>query len=281
MTKEHKNGLLLASLGVVLMSIESPIIKMSSLDSASVAFYLGISLFLSANVIMLTRGVNFLAQSYKVEFKGLLLSGLFTGFGNFFFVSAVIYAGVANTVLILATTPIFSALVAWVIFKNKTHKSIFIATFFILIGLFIIIKDDFQSASFIGIIFAFLCMACLSFLLTTLTHYPKASRIGYVAMGGLFLFIISLFSVSLHVNSSGIWYILFLGLLAMPLSRYLIGVGAKNVYPQEMSLLMILESALAPILAWWWLGEVLHVNKIIGGAIIFITLIVYFLMPKR
>lgn len=281
MTKKHKNGLLLAALGVVLMSIESPLIKLSGFDNATASFYLGISLFISANIILLSKGFGFFYQSYKVEFKGVLLSGLFTGLGNYFFVAAVIHAGVANTVLILATTPIFSSFITWVIFKKNIHKSIFIATFFIFIGLYLILKDDFHSTSLLGIFYAFTCMISMSFLFASLTYYPNASRIGFVAMGGIFLFLFSLFRASLEVSGFGIWYILFLGLITMPLARVCVGFGARYVYPQEMSLMMILESALAPILAWWWLGEALHVNTIFGGLIIFATLIAYFLIPKK
>lgn len=281
MTKEHKKSLIIAALAIILMSIESPIMKFSAFNAQNIAFYLGISLFISANFIMIAKGRNFFINSYKQNFLGVFLSGFFAGLGNFFFIQAIIYAGVATTVLILATTPIFSSIITWLVFKQKVHKNIFIAMFFIFIGLYLILEDDFQQASFLGIVYAFICMFSMIFLLSSLKYFPKSSTIGYISIGGVFLFLLSLINFTFEYKSSGILYILFLGLITMPLARYLLGNAAKKIYPQEMSLLMILESALAPLLAWWWLDEALELNTVIGGAIIFLTLIIYFLAPKR
>lgn len=277
----HTKGLLLSLIAIVLMSIESPLIKISSLDSHTISFFLGLSLFLSTNFIMLLQGRDYLIQSYKKEYKGVLISGLAIGLGNYFFILAVMYAGVANTVLLLATTPIFSSLVTHLVFKKSTSKYLFVATFFIFIGLYIILHDDMEKISFLGLAFAFICMACMIVSLSALKYFPKASRIAYVSMGGFWLFLLSLFFLPFHIENGRILYIFLLGLMTMPLSRYLLGIGARYVFPQELSLLMILESVLAPLFAWWWIGEVLPANTLIGGAIILFTLIIYFLMPKK
>lgn len=263
------------------MSIESPLIKMTNLSSFTISFYLGLFLFISANLPIIQKGVRHFKKSYKIQRKGILISGFLTAAGNFLFIAAINHAGVANTVLILATTPIFSSILMWWLFKKRTSKALFIATFFVFVGLFIILKNSLFVSSFIGIVFAFLCMACVSFLFLTLNHYKHASRLGNIAVGGLFLTLFSLPFASLDVGQSAFVIIFALGLITMPLSRYLVGVSSKIIYANEMSLLLILESVLAPLWAWWWLDERPPLATFIGGSIILLSIVFYITKSKN
>lgn len=274
-------GLISAIIGVLIMSIESPFIKLSTFTSSNASFFLGICIFISSNFILLSKGKNFFIKSYINDYKGVVLTGLFMGIGNYFFVSAVIFAGVANTVLILASSPIFSSFFTYYIFKTKIKKSIFISIFFIFVGLFLILKNDFEVASIKGIFYAFISMFCMCFIFVSLRYYKKASKIAYVSVGGLCMSVISSFSLSMQTWHHGFWFIIFLGIFTIPFSRYLVAISSRQIYPHELSLLMLLESALAPILAWWWLDESLGICKIFGGFIIFFTLIIYVLSSAK
>ncbi|MBS9778726.1 MAG: DMT family transporter [Campylobacteraceae bacterium] len=263
------------------MSTESPLIKLSNLQNFEVSFLLGICLIISANLILLSQGREFLIQNYKNELKGNIAIGTCVGFSNFFFVLAIIYAGVANTVLILASTPIFCAFFTKILFKTKTGIHLYIATFFIFLGLYVVLYDDLQIGSLIGIIFAFCCTFCMTLMFTLLSYYENASRISYIAIGGLWLVIFSISFISFKNGFDNAFYIVLIGLLIMPFSRYLIGLGARCILPTELSLIMILESVFAPIFAWWWIGDELKSNTLIGGAIIIFSLIIYFLVSKN
>ncbi len=274
---QHKLGVILSTLGVIIMSIESPIIRLSNLPNFEVSFLLGICLFISTNLVMITKGKVFLVQNYTNDLKGNIIIGTCVGFSNFFFVLGIVYAGVANTVLILASTPIFCALFTKILFKTKTSISLYITTFFIFIGLYIVLYNDLQTSSLLGVIFAFCCTFCMTLMFTLLSFYKNASRISYISIGGFWLIVFSMFFIEFKNGFDDIFYIIFLGALTMPLSRYLIGVGAKYILAGELSLIFILESVFAPIFAWWWIGDSLKLNTIIGGLIIIISLIIYFL----
>ncbi len=276
----HKLGVMLSTIGVIIMSIESPLIKLSGLRNFEVSFLLGLCLMLSTNVFMLFKGKDFLIQNYTNELKGNIIIGTCVGFSNFFFVLGIIYAGVANTVLILATTPIFCAFFTKLLFKTKTSYSLYITTFFIFIGLLIVLKDDLKITSLIGIIFAFGCTFCMTLMFTLLSFYKNASRISYISIGGFWLVLFSIFFISFQNGFNGVFYIVFLGILSMPFSRYLIGIGAKYILASELSLIFILESVFAPIFAWWWIGDELKINTLIGGSIIILSLTCYFIYKR-
>lgn len=281
MNENHKKGIIFATISIILMSIESPFVKLANLYWADTSFLLGIGLIISINAILASKGKRYFIQSYKTQFVGVLLSGLSVGLGNLTFVSAVIYGGVANTVLILATSPIFSALAMWILFKKQTPKTIFIATFFIMVGLYIILQNDLGTTTFLGTFLAFLCVGFMISTFIVLSHFKNASKFAFISIAGFCLSGFSFPFASLHVNLESALCILFLGLLTMPISRFFLGLGAKNILPQELSLLMILESVLAPLWAWWWIGEKPLISTFIGGGIILATLALYILSSTK
>lgn len=268
----YAKGILLTFSGVILMSIESPLIRISGLPAQTVAFFFGICLIISTNLMLISKGKNFYIQSYKTSFKGVVLSGLFMGMSNIFFVMAVYYAGIAKTVLILASSPIVSALVAFIFLKQKTHIRVFIATFFVFIGLYFILNDDLGTNSLAGNLYAFGCVLCFSSLFCILSFYKEASRLGYVSFGGIFVALFSVAFASFDVSLNDLLPIIFMGLLITPVSRLLIGLGTRYISPAEVGLLVIGESILAPIWGWWWLDEKISQSVFIGGSIILFAL---------
>jgi len=270
----HTKGIWLVLIGVIFMSIESPVIKFSALPPLTIGLFYGLFIMLSANVFLLSRGKTFFIKSYTTNTKGILLSGLFFGLSNICFITAVYYAGISKTVLILASTPIISALVAYFVLKQRTPMRIFISTFFVFIGLYIILADNLDSNSLVGNLFAFTCVLSLSSLFCTLSLYAQASRLGYISFGGMFIVLFCVWGTNFSVSFSDLLPILFLGLLITPLSRFLVGVGTKYVIPAEVGILFVLESVLAPIWGLLWLGEQISISSLIGGAIILLALIV-------
>ena len=82
---QHSKGLLFTLTGVILMSVESPLIQISGLSAQNVGFFFGISLMLATNIMLISQGKEFFIKSYKTQTKGLILSGLFMGLSNYFF----------------------------------------------------------------------------------------------------------------------------------------------------------------------------------------------------
>ncbi len=68
--------------------------------------------------------------------------------------------------------------------------------------------------------------------------------------------------------------VMIMGLLISPISRVLLGTGAKYINASEVSLLMLIETIMAPIWVWIFLAEVPSSYTFIGGFIIILTLII-------
>ena len=268
----HTKGILLTLAGVILMSVESPLIQISGLTAQSVGFFFGICLMISTNLLLISKGEKFFVNSYIRSTRGVVLSGFLMGLSNFCFIMAVYYTGIAKTVLILASSPVVSALIAFVFLKQKTPMRIFVATIFVFIGLYIILIDDLGTDSLIGNLFAFGCVLSFSSLFCLLTHYKDASRLGYVSFGGFFVALFCVGSADFNADFTSLIPIIFMGLFITPFSRLFIGLGTRYIVPAEVGLLVIGESILAPIWGWWWLDEKISQSVFIGGSIILFAL---------
>jgi drug/metabolite transporter (DMT)-like permease len=266
--QSYTKGLLITLAGIALMSAEAPLIKLSKMPAQNIGFYFGLTVFFVTQLLLLKNNLAAWKSAHKVEYQGVLWAGIAMGLGNFCFINAVYYTGIANTVLILASAPVVSALIALWILKEPTPMRIYIASIVVFVGLYIIFMDQTQGLSLKGNLFALGALLCMSALFIALKKYQKASRIAYVSLGGLIVAFISLPSALGEVDLSGIGWILIMGIIVTPFSRILIGVGTRYLIPAEMGLLMITESILAPIWGWWWLNEIPPIPTILGGAII-------------
>ena len=273
MTNNAK-GLALTSLGVFIMSLESLFIKFTTISPFLFSFYIGIFMFISMFVTFVFNKKEVIKETLINVTPILFLCAFLMGASNIFFITAIKTTSVANVVIIFSTAALFSALFAYLFFKEKITKNIIIASIFIFIGLFIIFNDHLEIGSFEGNIYALLCTALFATSFVLLSRYKDMDRILLTALSGLSLSIIAFFFCDeLEIDFKTLFIVMTMGLLISPISRVLLGNGAKYISASEVSLLMIIETIMAPIWVWIFLDEVPSSYTFIGGSIIVVTLI--------
>lgn len=242
-------------------------------------------MFISMSVTLLLKQKDVIKDIKNNSFSILILCALLMGSSNIFFISAIKSTTVANVVLIFGTSALFSSFFAYLLYKEKVSINIIIASFFMFIGLFIIFNDSLGIGNMLGNIYALLCTSTFSLAFVLLAKYSQISRVGLTALTGIFISIIAFFltdSISIDINNFLI--IAIMGLLITPISRVLIGNGTKYISASEVSLLMIIETIMAPIWVWIFLNEIPAENTFLGGSIIVFTLIlnsIYTLRKKE
>lgn len=268
-------GLLVTSIGVLIMSLESLFIKLTTISPITFSFYLGIFMFLSMTVTLIIKQKNALKEITKTSFPILLLCGVLMGSSNIFFISAIKSTTVANVVIIFGTSALFSSFFAYIFYKQKISKNIYYASFFMFIGLFVIFNDKLGLGNLVGNMYAVLCTITFSLSFVLLARYTKISRVALTAVTGIFLALATLILAdTISIDFYTFLIIAIMGLLITPISRVLIGNGTKFISASEVSILMIIETIMAPIWVWIFLKEIPSSNTFIGGGIILLTLIV-------
>lgn len=274
MTNNAK-GLALTSLGVFIMSLESLFIKFTTISPFLFSFYIGIFMFISMASTFIFKEKEFIKNALKTSFPMLIVCAILMGTSNIFFITAVKTTTVANVVIIFSTAALFSALFAYLFYKERITKNIIIASFFMFVGLFIIFNDKLEIGSIEGNIYALFCTALFATSYVLLSRYKDMNRVILTAFSGLSLsFIAFFFCDELAIDFRTLAVVMIMGLLISPISRVLLGTGAKYIRASEVSLLMIIETIMAPIWVWIFLNEVPSSYTFIGGSIIIATLII-------
>ncbi len=271
----HLRAILITISGVLLMSIETLFMKITSIDALTFAFYIGIFMFLSLNIILLTTLKKKTIFIYKVNIQPILICGALSGISIVFFINAIKTTTVANTVFILASAPLFSAFYSYLLYKEKSKKNIYIVSFFIFVGLAVIFFSQLGSGDMRGNIYALISANLFSLYFVVLSKYNEANRFAIIAFGGLIIATTSFFLANnLLIDMSTLMILLLAGLLVVPISRVLISLGTKQLPASEVSLLMTLEAVAAPFFVWLILREVPSDGTFTGGFIIILSLFV-------
>lgn len=264
------------------MSFESLLIKSTTISAQNVTFYFGLLMFASTNLALFYKEKHHIVSIYQQQFKPILLSAIFMGTSNMFFVLAIKHTTVANAVFILSSAPLISSLIAFVLFRKRTPQRIFVATFFVFCGLFIILYDDLGMGKIEGNIYALLCVISFSSLFAVLERYKEVSRLACIGMGGLVASLLAFTTATIVLpDTHSFLVILFMGAVLTPISRVLIGIGTKVLPSVDVTLLTLIETVLAPIWVWIFLNETPTNNTFLGGAIIMLALIINGIQAHR
>lgn len=257
------------------MSLESLFIKSSNISAIVFSFYLGIFIFFSMITTFLIQEING-KKIFSLDYLGILiLCASLMGISNIFFISAIKTTTVANVVIIFGTSALFSALFSYLFFRQKVGRNIYYASFFMFLGLFIIFNEQLGLGDLKGNIFALICTIAFAISFVLLSKYKQINRVVLIAISGLVLSIISYFlAENLYIDLYNFLLVSLMGLIITPISRVLISNGTKYINASEVSLLMIIETVMAPIWVWIFLNEQPISSTLIGGAVIIITLIV-------
>ena len=273
MTNNAK-GLALTSLGVFIMSLESLFIKFTTISPFLFSFYIGIFMFISMISTFIFKEKAVLKKALNTNLLMLIVCAILMGTSNIFFITAVKTTTVANVVIIFSTAALFSALFAYLFYREKITKNIIVASFFMFVGLFIIFNDKLEIGSIEGNIYALLCTAFFATSYVILSRYKEMDRFILTAFSGLALSMIAFFFCDdLAIDFKTLAVVMIMGLLISPISRVFLGNGAKYISASEVSLLMIIETIMAPVWVWIFLNEVPSSYTFIGGSVIIGTLI--------
>ena len=230
--------------------------------------------FLILCFIILFQGLNGFRVVLNTRWYGLLYIVLI-GTTAPAFVLAVTYTSVANVVFIFASMPVFAALFSRILLGEHIHKRMVLTMSAVIFGLAIIAYGSgfSQIASWKGDLWALYVSGAFAAALTTVRLVKSTSMIPalpFAYLGGAI--IMSLFTEPL--NAFFIQWPIILGHgLFIGGASCLLAIGPRYIKSAEVSLLILLESVLAPILVWAVIGEDPGYWTIIGGLVVITSLI--------
>ena len=279
MPNENKQvkGLVLTTIGVLAIVPDSILIRLIQADILTITFWRAL-----IPGVIISLGVMIFYRKPTISFlKAPKMSGLIFiishSFGTLFFVIAIELTSIASALFIISTSPIFAAIISRIFLNEKiTYRMIF-TIFGALIGIGVISLGSINSESIfaIGDIAALGAAMCLAISLTAARSASNFSMIPAVGVSSLLTSLcIFYFIEPFNLLYSDWVFILILGVIFVPIATCLIATGPRYITSAEVSLLLLLEATLAPILAWFILSEFPGFETILGGVIV-ITVLVF------
>tara|TARA_B100000927_G_scaffold288592_1_gene283452 strand:+ start:159 stop:1040 length:882 start_codon:yes stop_codon:yes gene_type:complete len=269
-------GLVLTTIGVLAIVPDSILIRLIQADILTITFWRAL-----IPGVIISLGVMIFYRKPTISFlKAPKMSGLIFiishSFGTLFFVIAIELTSIASALFIISTSPIFAAIISRIFLNEKiTYRMIF-TIFGALLGIGVISLGSINSESIfaIGDIAALGAAMCLAISLTAARSASNFSMIPAVGVSSLLTSLcIFYFIEPFNLLYSDWVFILILGVIFVPIATCLIATGPRYITSAEVSLLLLLEATLAPILAWFILSEFPGFETILGGVIVISVLV--------
>ncbi len=271
---QHLRGVLITALGVLIISPDGLLTRLIQTDHWTLIFWR--TLLLSFGMCLLANMVypKDTWQRYKTVGKAGLMMAVLFSLGTVSFITAITHTSVANTLIILSTTPLSAALIGLVFFREKIILRTWCAIALVAIGVYVISSDsDSHGATLYGDMAAMLGAFFLAAGFTVVRRRPQVSVFPAISISGM-LTAIAVFPLAqpLSITQQDLGYLLIMGVYMLPLGTALMFIGPKYVPASEVGLMLLLESVLGPTWVWLALDEVPGRATLVGGGIILSTL---------
>jgi drug/metabolite transporter (DMT)-like permease len=279
----HFRGLLITLCAVLILSPDALIVKLMQTDSWTMLFWRS----------LISGGILFagLASVYRMRlwhiFKQTgrhgLLSSMVTAIGSLLFVGALYRTTAANTLVILAATPLFAALIGRIFIQEKIAIHTTIAIIAVFSGILLIFAGNLSDQNLLGNLMALGASSLWGTNLVILRQARKLNMIPAVAMGSLLAIPLSLL-LGADPTSIGQHDLVLLGLqgsLVLPISFALITIGSRYLPAAEVSLILLLETLLGPLWVWLLVGESPGSLALAAGLFVLVTLVLHSVFSLR
>ena len=251
-------------------------------------FYRGLTIFLVVIAYVYIReGRDFLNTLKRIDVWSLF-GGLVLALAMFGYIYALTTTSVAVTLLMLALSPILSAFLGYLILGEGLSRTTLVNMIIVAFGVIVMVWDADKSGTLIGATYGFFMALGFAIYTITLRHNPEIPKLLTPALAGFFGLILSLILILLMGESFEMPQInvglSFMHGLVVSAGLILFGLGAKYLPSGELVLLTLFE-VIAGIF-WAWLpiigiNEVPDTNTIIGGAFIFLAIVIQGLSTRK
>ncbi len=278
MLSSHAKGLLITASGVLIISPDGLLTRLIETDHWNMIFWRSLLLSFGMWLMISLLNPNRVLQQYKtVRGPGLLMVGAYS-LGTISFIFAITHTSVANTLIILSSTPLFAALISRVILREKIELRTLIAILLVGVGIAVIASGSASDSSaaqdsLVGDLAAILGSFFLACGFTFVRRYPHISSFSAISCGGLLTSLLVLPLASpLSISQSDLGYLLIMGLYVVPIGTAMMFIGPRHIPAAEVGLLLLLESILGPVWVWLVLAERPGIYTLMGGAVVLSTL---------
>ena len=280
---DQQKGSLMAFVAVMFITPDSLFIRLSNVETWSLVFYRGIIPFVLVFIGMLLI--------YRLKFFNLLRSNGYYGLAyvltfsvtNIAFVVSIQNTNVANTLIMIATAPMLSAILGSFFLKENPDKKTWVAIFITFFAALYIFYDSIKLGNFFGDILGFVAAMGLAVGAVIIRSAKKLNLVPSAVVGKLIIALFAmLFVKDYSLNNNDIYIVPLMCVMCVAIPFVLVTIAPRFITAAEVNLFFLLETIIGPIWVWLIIKEQPTPETIVGGAIIVLTIATHsFLKLKK
>lgn len=263
--------------GATAVALSPIFVRLSELQpSATGVWRTGLSLPVLFIWMAMSRRRTKTAAPAFVDIRILILPGLLFAGDLFFWHWSIAFTSVANATLFANFAPLFVALGAWLIFKQRVSARLWIGILVAISGAGLMLGESIEAGSgaafgdFLGIITAFFFgayMLTVSRLRGRLDSATLMFHSSWVTCAALLLIAIVSGEALWPRTAAGWLNLLALSWLTQALGQGLIAYSLGHLAPAFAALVILMEPVAAALFGWVFLGEGISLWQVMGGGL--------------
>ena len=279
---DQQKGSLLAFVAVMFITPDSLFIRLSNLDTWGLVFYRGIIPFFTVFFGMLIiYKLNFFKILFNSGFHGIIYIATFS-ITNITFVVSIQNTNVANTLVMIATAPMLSAILGAIFLKEPPDRKTFISIIITFIAIVYIFFDSLKVGNFYGDILGFVTALGLAVGAITIRSAKTKNLVPAAVIGKLFVASFALFFIeSFTLIDKDLFIVPLMCILCVAIPFVLVTIAPRFIPAAEVNLFFLLETIIGPIWVWVIINEQPSVETLQGGAIIITTIAIHSFLKLR
>ena len=280
---DQQKGSLLAFVAVMFITPDSLFIRLSNVDTWGLVFYRGIIPFFTVFIgMLLIYKSNFFKMLFSSGYHGLIYVGTFS-ITNITFVVSIQNTNVANTLVMIATAPMLSAILGAIFLKEPPDKKTWISIIVTFLAIIYIFFDSIKLGNFYGDILGFITAIGLAIGAVTIRSAKSKNLIPAAVVGKLLVATFALFFIENFVlEDRDLFIVPLMCILCVAIPFVLVTIAPRFIPAAEVNLFFLLETIIGPIWVWLIIKEQPSIETLQGGLIIILTIAIHsFLKLKK
>ncbi len=275
-TKQARKGFWLVFAAALLLSLGGVCIKQIPWQPLSINSFRAI-----IALVVLLPFAKLTGAPFRLT-PGVLIGAASVWGATTLFTVATKLTTAGNAVLLQFTAPIFVILLMWLFFRERPRRLDVLACLCVFGGVVCFFLDSLGSGRLAGDVIAVFSGVCYAGVFM-MQRLPGANPIWATVLGQAMGAIVGLPSLvqETQFTSTALFSGVVLGLLQVGLAYALLTLGLQYAKPITASLVAGIEPILNPILVALVVGETLSPLSLVGGGVVFVSVMTYNLLCLR
>ncbi len=268
--KQYKTGVIMILTATLCLSLGGLILRnMEAADGWQVMFYRSISFVVTLLALLVYRYRGGLLAAFRATGTDGVLVALLLAAGSVCYLFSLLLTTIANAMFIIAATPLFVAVVAWLVIGERVRPSTWAVMIVALCGIGLMVGDGLASGRMLGSLVALGVVVTFGGMIVVIRRSKAVDMLPATCMAGVVGGAAAFFMAGdLEVSRHDLILSLVMGSVQFGAGFTLITMGTRYVPAAEVSLLSLLEPILASLWVWIFVNEVPATLTLIGGAIV-------------